>query len=159
MSPGLLKASAESSLTQFLMFPILPHPRTNQIELTYAKHRVPELPIVPKALGHLVNIKQSTRAWAFGGSKCLVHKAFICIVSGQTKKQSSRNRRLKHFFWTKKKNSNIFWKLSEKKTCKWETSVGNYVISVMDKSFLSPSDNLNKRNKLVTWHFKLINFK
>lgn len=31
MAPGHLKASAESSLTQFLMFPTPSHPRINQV--------------------------------------------------------------------------------------------------------------------------------
>lgn len=71
---------------------------------------------VPKALGALGKLLSHLLETAFSGSKCLVRKAFIYTVLGQTKKRSSKKGGLRHFLWGKKKKlSKTFQNLSEKR--------------------------------------------
>ena len=84
---------------------------------------------MPKALGALGKLLSHLLETAFSGSKCLVRKAFIYTVLGQTKKRSSKKGGLRHFLWGKKKSFQRPFKTCLRKDTRQKTSFGKKVMN------------------------------
>ena len=84
---------------------------------------------MPKALGALGKILSHLLETAFSGSKCLVRKALIYRVFGQTKKRSSKKGGLRHFLWGKKKGFQRPFENGLRKDTQQKTSFGKYVMN------------------------------